>query len=173
MILTIYLVVNLAYNHLLKLIPVFDVACIALGFLLRVLAGTIGIGLPISIWLTITATLLSFFIALNKRRLEMQLGLDRPTRAVLKKYDPLVLHKLIIATGVSCFVVYLFYTLVARSQSFYFILTLPFAAFALWRFAWLSTQEEDNDDPVTVFLSDGLSLLNLLCFIVLTALALV
>ena len=42
-ILTVYLMVNLAYNHVLKLIPILDVACIATGFMLRVLAGTIGI----------------------------------------------------------------------------------------------------------------------------------
>ena len=56
--------------------------------------------------------------------------------------------------GIVCFITYLFYTIYARDESFYFILTLPFAAIALWRFSWLSTQEIDNDDPVNVFLSD-------------------
>ena len=84
-ILTVYLLVNLAYNHILKLIPILDVLCIAVGFMLRVLAGTIGIGLSISVWLTVAATLLSLFIALNKRRLEIQLGLKHSTRKVLKK----------------------------------------------------------------------------------------
>ena len=171
-ILCVYLVVNLAYNHLLKLIPIFDVACIATGFMLRVLAGTIGIGLPISGWLTISATLLSLFIALNKRRLEMQLGLKHSTRKVLKKYHPTLLYWLIGSTGIACFITYLFYTIYARDESFYFILTLPFAAFALWRFSWLSTQEIDNDDPVNVFVGDRLSRINLYCFAVLTLMAL-
>ncbi len=170
-ILTIYLVINLAYNHVLKLIPILDVLCIAAGFMLRVLAGTIGIGLPISIWLTIAATLLSLFIALNKRRLEMQLGLKHSTRKVLKKYNPIHLQQLINATGAACFITYLLYTIYARDQAFYFMLTLPFAAFALWRFSWLSTQEVENDDPVNVFLSDRLSRLNLWCFIILTCMA--
>lgn len=170
-ILTIYLVINLAYNHVLKLIPILDVICIATGFMLRVLAGTIGIGLPISLWLTIAATLLSLFIALNKRRLEMQLGLKHSTRKVLKKYNPVHLQQLINATGVACFITYLLYTIYARDEAFYFMLTLPFAAFALWRFSWLSTQEVENDDPVNVFLSDRLSRLNLWCFIILTCMA--
>ena len=164
--------VNLAYNHVLKLIPVLDVVCIAIGFLLRVLAGTIGIGIAISIWLTTAATLLSLFIALNKRRLEIQLGLKHSTRKVLKKYHPLLLQKLIVGTGISCFLVYLFYIIYAREESFYFVLTLPFAGFALWRFAWLSTQDIENDDPVDVFLSDRLSRVNLWCFAVLTFMAL-
>ncbi|CEG57302.1 decaprenyl-phosphate phosphoribosyltransferase [Legionella fallonii] len=170
-ILTVYLVINLAYNHVLKLIPILDVVCIAAGFMLRVLAGTIGIGLPISIWLTVAATLLSLFIALNKRRLELQLGLKHSTRKVLKKYNPIHLQQLINGTGAACFFTYLLYTIYARDEAFYFMLTLPFAAFALWRFSWLSTQEVDNDDPVNVFLSDRLSRLNLWCFVILTCMA--
>ena len=88
MILCVYLVINLAYTHLFKLIPIVDVLCIGAGFMLRVLAGTLGIGLPISIWLTVAATLLSLFIALNKRKMEMQLGLKYTTRKVLKKSRP-------------------------------------------------------------------------------------
>lgn len=172
-ILSVYLVVNLAYNHLLKLIPILDVACIATGFMLRVMAGTIGIGLPISVWLTVAATLLSLFIALNKRRLEIQLGLKHSTRKVLKKYHPLLLQGFIISTGIASFGTYLLYTIYARDESFYFILTLPFAAIALWRFSWLSTQEIDNDDPVNVFLSDRLSRINLYCFSFLTFMALI
>lgn len=167
-ILSAYLIVNLAYNHFLKLIPVLDVACISLGFMLRVLAGTLGIGLAISGWLTVAATLLSLFIALNKRRLEMHLGLKNSTRKVLRKYDPLLLHRLITITGAATFMTYLFYTVYARDESFFFLLTLPFAAIAIWRFAWLATQDVDNDDPVNVFLSDRLSRINLWCFAILT-----
>lgn len=171
-ILCIYLVVNIAYNHVFKLIPVCDVLCIAAGFMLRVLAGTIGIGLPISAWLTVAATLLSLFIALNKRRLEVQLGLKHATRQVLKKYHPSLLNGLIIGIGIATFMTYIFYIVYARDESFYFMLTLPFAAIALWRFTWLGTQDIDNDDPVIVFLSDRLSRLNLWCFVVLTFMAL-
>lgn len=171
-ILTVYLLINLAYNHVLKLIPILDVVCIAMGFMLRVLAGTVGIGVGISGWLMVAATLLSLFIALNKRQLEMQLGLKNSTRKVLRKYNPHLLRQLILGTGAACFVTYLLYTIYARGESFFFILTLPFAAIALWRFAWLSTQDVENDDPVNVFISDRLSRINLYCFVILTFMAL-
>lgn len=170
-ILGLYLLINLAYNHLLKSIPVLDVLCIASGFLLRVLAGTIGIGLPISRWLALTATLVSLLIALCKRRLEKQLCLRSETRSVLKKYTIKALDSLIELTTLICFIAYLFYTLLARDQSFYFLLTLPFAAIGLWRFAWLATRDNENDDPVSIFFSDNLSRVNLLCFIALTVIA--
>lgn len=172
LILCLYLVVNIAYNHVLKLIPICDVLCIATGFMLRVLAGTVGIGLPISKWLALAATLLSLFIALNKRRLEMRLGLKHSTREVLKRYHPSMLHGLIIGTGLVTFITYIFYIIYARDESFYFMLTVPFAAIALWRFGWLATQDIDNDDPVIVFLRDRLSRINLWCFVVLTFMAL-
>lgn len=171
-ILCVYLVINIGYNHIFKFIPIFDVLCIAIGFMLRVLAGTIGIGLPLSGWLTVAATLVSLFIALNKRRMEMKLGLKHSTREVLKRYHPVVLHWLIVAIGITTFVTYIFYIIYARDESFYFMLTVPFAAIALWRFAWLATQDIDNDDPVIVFLSDQLSRINLWCFVVLTFMAL-
>lgn len=168
----LYLLLNLAYNHSLKNLPVFDVLCIASGFMLRVLAGTVGIGLPISCWLTLTATLISLFIALCKRRLEKQLDLKYATRAVLKKYSSRLLDFMILGAAISCFVAYLLYTIIVREQSFYFLLTLPFAAIGLWRFAWLTTRNGDNDDPVSLFISDNLSRFNLLCFLILTIVAL-
>ena len=172
LILCAYLVVNIAYNHVFKLIPICDVLCIAMGFMLRVLAGTIGIGLPISIWLTVAATLLSLFIALNKRRLEIQLGLKHETRQVLKKYHLNTLNRLIAGIGGATFLTYIFYIVYVRDESFYFMLTVPFAAIAIWRFGWLATQDIDNDDPVIVFLSDQLSRINLWCFVILTFMAL-
>ncbi|HHF7343634.1 TPA: decaprenyl-phosphate phosphoribosyltransferase [Legionella feeleii] len=168
----LYLLINLAYNHALKNLPILDVLCIASGFMLRVLAGTIGIGLPISWWLTLTATLISLFIALCKRRLEKQLDLTYTTREVLKKYSPRLLDYMINGTAFCCFVAYLLYTIYARDESFYFLLTIPFAAIGLWRFAWVTRRSSDNDDPVSLFLSDNLSRFNSLCFLILTLIAL-
>ncbi|KTD48889.1 phosphoribose diphosphate:decaprenyl-phosphate phosphoribosyltransferase [Legionella rubrilucens] len=172
LILAVYLLINLAYNHVLKNIPILDVLSIASGFMLRVLAGTIGIGLPISWWLTITATLVSLLIALGKRRLEKQLGLKYETRPVLKKYSTRTLDYLIAGVAMSCFIAYLLYTLFVHDEAFYFLLTLPFAAIGLWRFAWFTMQDSDSDDPVSLFFSDNLSRFNLLCFILLTLVAL-
>jgi 4-hydroxybenzoate polyprenyltransferase len=171
-ILIAYLVINLFYNHWLRRLPLFDVLCIASGFMLRILAGTIGIGLPITWWLTITATLLSLFIALCKRRLEMQLGFKQSHRAVLRKYNPHVLDLLIASTASSCFISYLLYTVYAREELFYFLWTLPFCALGLWRFAHLTLVDGDNDDPLSLFIRDNLSRLNLLCFSTLTIMAL-
>lgn len=171
-ILGVYLLINLLYNHWLRNVPVFDVICITSGFMLRILAGTIGIGLPITWWLTVTGTLFCFFIALSKRRLEMQLRLMHTSRAVLSKYHPRLLDFLIVSTAIGCFATYLLYIMYLHEDSFYFLLTIPFVAFGLWRFSVLTTKPHNNDDPVSLFLSDNLSRVNILCFFVLTMMAL-
>jgi 4-hydroxybenzoate polyprenyltransferase len=173
-ILVTYLFINVLYNHWLRRVLFVDVLCIASGFMLRILAGTIGIGLPITWWLTITATLLCLFIALCKRRLELKLGLKNSKRAVLRKYKPHVLNILIVSTASSCFITYLFYTLYAHDKLFYFLWTLPFGALGLWRFSHMTIiSERNNDDPFLLFLSDRLSLLNLFCFLTFTVMAFV
>jgi 4-hydroxybenzoate polyprenyltransferase len=171
-ILIAYLLVNLFYNHGLRDIPFIDVLCIASGFLLRILAGTIGIGLPMTWWLMMTATLLSLYIALSKRRLEIQLGSECSKRAVLRQYHPGVLNGWMAGAAISCFLGYFLYTICVREEGFYFLLTLPFSAFGLWRFFRLTQQETHNDDPLSLFFHDTLSCLNLLCFFVLTIMAL-
>lgn len=172
LLLAIYLLINLAYNHMLKNVVILDTMCIASGFLLRILAGTIGIGLPISWWLTLVATSISFFIALCKRRLEKYLGLRSSTRVVLNKYTFFLLDNLIVLTAVMTFIIYFLYTLYVKSESFYFLLTLPFAAIGLWRFVWLTlNQWEDNDDPMTIFFRDKFSRLNVICFLILSVVA--
>lgn len=163
-----YLSINFFYNYGLKDYLLLDVFCIASGFMLRVLAGTIGIGLLISWWLTITATLISLLIALSKRRLEKQLNLNVETRAVLRKYSFVLLDRAIILTAFSAWILYIMYIIMVHGQSFSFMLTIPFAAVGLARFVQLIQQGNHQDDPLECFFKDNLSLINTFCFLTLT-----
>ena len=102
----------------------------------------------------------------------MQLRLMHTSRAVLSKYHPRLLDFLIVSTAIGCFATYLLYIMYLHEDSFYFLLTIPFVAFGLWRFSVLTTKPHNNDDPVSLFLSDNLSRVNILCFFVLTMMAL-
>ncbi|HET7746206.1 MAG TPA: UbiA prenyltransferase family protein, partial [Vicinamibacteria bacterium] len=66
-----YLVLNLLYSFYLKETVILDVLCIALGFVLRAVAGAVAIGVLISEWLLICTLLLALFLALAKRRHEI------------------------------------------------------------------------------------------------------
>ncbi len=171
--LSTYLGINIVYNHFLKNYPIYDVLCVASGFMLRVLAGTLGVGLVISGWLTASATLLSLLIALSKRKLEKNLMIEQKSRIVLTKYSKKTLDELILLTSSASFFCYVLYTVFAHPESFYFILTLPFAAIGLFRFMWLIKKTDETDDPIIVLISDSLSRLNFLCFAILTVMALI
>ena len=68
---TAYLVQNVAYSLRLKQIAFVDVAVIASGFLLRVLAGAAVIAVPASGWLLACTALLALFLGFGKRAHEL------------------------------------------------------------------------------------------------------
>ena len=66
-----YFVMNLAYSMGLKHIVILDVFIIAMGFMLRILVGTIGIGIEPSEWLLFCGLMVTLFLGFTKRRAEM------------------------------------------------------------------------------------------------------
>ena len=70
-ILAAYALLNLGYSLGLKRVPVVDVFIIAAGFMLRILAGTIGIGIAPSRWLLLCGFLVTLFLGFAKRRAEL------------------------------------------------------------------------------------------------------
>ena len=104
----LYLVLNVAYSLRLKHVVILDVFLISAGFMLRILIGTAGIGIPPSQWLLLTGLMLTLFLGFAKRRAELiQLQgsgkADRATvRRVLENYSPAMLDQL---TGITaaCF----------------------------------------------------------------------
>lgn len=91
-----YAVVTLAYSLLLKHEPVVELALLAMGFLLRAIAGGAASGLPISQWFLIVAGFGSLFMAAGKRFSELERarregrdGANDPTlRRSLAGYTP-------------------------------------------------------------------------------------
>jgi decaprenyl-phosphate phosphoribosyltransferase len=66
-----YAVFTLAYSLALKHEPVIELALLAMGFLLRAIAGGAASGLPISQWFLIVAGFGSLFMAAGKRYSEL------------------------------------------------------------------------------------------------------
>jgi 4-hydroxybenzoate polyprenyltransferase len=74
LILTGYLVLQIAYSFWLKNVVIIDVMVIAAGFVLRVAAGVVLVDAErFSPWLYVFTTLLALFMALGKRRQEIAL----------------------------------------------------------------------------------------------------
>ena len=68
---SVYLALNLAYSFGLKHIVILDVLALAMGFVLRALAGGYAVNVPVTEWLLVLTLLLALFLALAKRRHEI------------------------------------------------------------------------------------------------------
>lgn len=66
-----YVAMNIAYSLGLKHIVILDVFIIASGFMLRILAGTLGLGIAPSHWLLLCGLMLTLFLGFAKRLAEL------------------------------------------------------------------------------------------------------
>ncbi|MDO5498624.1 MAG: decaprenyl-phosphate phosphoribosyltransferase [Propionibacteriaceae bacterium] len=86
-VLIVYLVLQLLYTQFLKHQPIIDLAMVASGFLLRMIAGGVASDIDISAWFLLVAAFGSLFMVAGKRYSEMVvLGSDAGTRKSLKEY---------------------------------------------------------------------------------------
>lgn len=155
-----YALIQLAYCLQLKRKPLLDIFCIASGFLLRALAGLVATGLGASPWFLLTIGLLALFLAVEKRKAELRISMDRGvvTRQVLIRYSLPLLHRLESLVASSALMAYALWsagpTLKGASTS-WMMLTLPFVLVGIFRYQLLSDPEEaqrratDNPNQTT------------------------
>ncbi|MGO8814614.1 MAG: decaprenyl-phosphate phosphoribosyltransferase [Terriglobia bacterium] len=170
-----YLTLNVLYSTFLKRVFLLDVFIVAAGFLFRVIAGGLVIGVPISPWLIVCTTLLALFIALSKRRHELVLlGRRAPDhRAILAEYSPYFLDQLISIVTASTVVSYALYTLSPEVQSKFpgkrLEMTIPFVLFGIFRYLHLIHHRDQGGNPTRSLFTDPV----LLSVVVLWAIAVV
>jgi len=159
-ILASYLVINIIYTTKLKHVVIIDVFCIASGFMLRILAGTIGIGIPPSKWLLLCGMMITLFLGFSKRKSEiLQLKSEKGEhRRVLVDYDSGFLDGLIYITAALVIASYSLYTMSEETMRIHhtqnLIYTVPFVIFALFRYLFLTHSKESTGDPTTDLLAD-------------------
>ena len=167
-----YMVQNLAYSLRLKHVPFIDVASIAAGFLLRVLAGAAAIPVEPSIWLLVCTFLLASFLGFGKRAHELRTSGARggDQRKVLDRYNPNVLRTIVYILAILTILAYSGYTQSHHALTFFgtrrLILTVPFVAFGVFRFIWITHGKVDSESPTDSMLSDAPFMINLLGYAV-------
>ena len=169
--LTSYLVLQFAYTFMLKHIALVDVFVIALGFLLRAVAGAVVLNVHISKWLLLCTFLLALFLALCKRRHEKLLLVtqgDVASRPSLEQYDRVLLDILIAITAASTVVCYAIYTLwpdtVSKFGTDQLSYTIPIVIFGVFRYLDLAYRHEKGERPEKVLLTDLPLILTLLLY---------
>lgn len=163
LILLIYVVMNFAYSAGLKRQVILDVFIIAAGFLLRILAGTIGIGMEPSEWLFLCSLSLTLFLGFGKRRAELQQQLENGkehngTRHVLDHYGAVMLDSMMAVVAACTIVSYGLFTMSASTVEKHgtsaLVYTLPFVMYAMFRYFYMLHQRGEGSDPTEAVLGD-------------------
>ena len=157
-VLACYTVMMLAYSGGLKRVPILDVIILSAGVVARAVGGALAIDVSISPWLYVCSSFAAFFFASSKRWAEhRQLGPDASQhRPALAQYGGEILGQLLTISAASALLSYALYTIesehVPRNGSM--ALTLPWVAFALFRYLLLLDGPRRGDAPDRILFTD-------------------
>ena len=147
-----YLLLNIAYSLVLKHQPVIDIFTIAIGFVLRVIVGSIALDLKISVWMCITTLCLALYLAAIKRRQELsQQGGGGEGRAVLKKYSVELVNKYAEMSATGALLFYSIFVMSARSE---LVITIPLVLYGLFRYWYVVESLDAGESPTDALLVD-------------------
>lgn len=148
-----YVLMNIAYTLWLKHVVILDVFIIAAGFMLRILAGTLGVDIQPSQWLLLCGLMVTLFMGFTKRRAEIiALNEDKVAhRRVLEHYSPVLLDKMIVITASGLIMSYSLYTMNADTIRIHntsnLIFTVPFVIYGVFRYIYLLHHQRQGGDP--------------------------
>jgi 4-hydroxybenzoate polyprenyltransferase len=155
-----YVVMNLGYCFGLKHVVILDVFIIAAGFMLRILAGTLGIDIAPSHWLLLCGLMVTLFLGFAKRRAELNALLQESAghRRVLEHYTAAMLDQFITIAAAGTIISYSLYTVSAETVALHgtrgLMVTIPFVVYGILRYLWRLHRQGGGGDPAQELLGD-------------------
>lgn len=165
----VYLANSLLYCVLLKRRVIVDVLSIAIGFVLRIIAGCAAIGIPPTSWVIVCGFSLAMLLGFGKRRLEIDsVSSMSDYRPSLQSYSVDKLNMVLGITSSICLLSYMLYTVSPQTIELHhtdkLVYTVPFVAYGIFRYIF-KVQEGRYDGPVEVLLKDPIFAVNGLLWI--------
>lgn len=157
-----YFTMNIFYSLHLKHIVILDVFIIACGFMLRLLAGTVGLEIEPSQWLLLCGLMITLFLGFAKRRSELliaeQAG-NLNSRQVLSDYSPVLLEMLLAITAACTILSYGLYTVSPQTEALHgnhqLIISLPLVMYGIFRYLHLLFRQNAGGDTAKDIFSDS------------------
>jgi 4-hydroxybenzoate polyprenyltransferase len=170
----IYLLLNLAYTLGLKRVVLVDVMFIAIGFVLRAVAGVEVLSIPeeISPWLLVCTLFLALFLAVGKRRHERVLLAEQAEghRKTLSEYPPELVDQMIPVVTAATVISYTIYTIspatVDKFGTERLVYSVPFVVYGVFRYLYLIYRRQRGGSPSEVLLTDLPTLINVLLWMI-------
>jgi 4-hydroxybenzoate polyprenyltransferase len=168
-----YLALQAGYSLALKHVPYLGAFAIAVGFVLRIVAGGIGARVPLTPWIVALGFLLALLLALGKRHGDLVNA--RAVGAGLR-YDRTTLERILVAIAAATFTAYVLYTLspavLARHGHHPLVFSTPWVALGLGRYLKLALRDGAGSDPSALAVSDAVLLLSVIGWLLSLALIL-
>jgi len=151
-----YLMLILFYSLILKNLIIVDLLVISIGFVMRAVAGGIAINVSISPWLIVCTFLLALFLALGKRRHELNLLGNKAGdhRTNLAEYSNEMLDQMISITTGALIISYSLYTFFV--ENYFMMLTIPVIIYGLFRYLFLVHSRNFGGEPEMLFKDKGM-----------------
>ncbi|MFQ3645736.1 MAG: decaprenyl-phosphate phosphoribosyltransferase [Anaerolineae bacterium] len=173
LVLGLYLIVQLGYSFYFKHVPIVDVLIVTSGFVMRVIAGVVVIGVQnFSPWLYACTGLLALFLVVGKRRQELiTLGENAAkTRPIFEHYNLPLLDEMLRFVITSTFMTYLLYTIEVNITPIkdvnLLLFTVPPVLYGLMRYMYLIHIKGEGAAPEEVLLTDRPVQITILVWIV-------
>jgi decaprenyl-phosphate phosphoribosyltransferase len=161
-----YAVLNLAYCLALKHYPLVDVSVVAVGFVLRAVAGCLAVAAPFNPTLIICVYFTCLLMSLGKRRHELVTanfrGQAAAQRPALTGYSVPLLDQLMAVLLAATLIGYDLFVLSAPHPhaAVLAVVTVPFAVFALCRYMQLLAVHRSGGEPGRDVLTDAPLVIN-------------
>jgi 4-hydroxybenzoate polyprenyltransferase len=153
-----YVAVQVVYTLWLKEEVILDVMTIAALFVFRAMGGAFAIDVPISPWLYVVTALGALFLGVTKRRAEVNLlqGDAGSHRATLVLYTKDLVDQMTSMVTASTVIAYALYTFTAENlpSNHAMMLTIPFVAYGIFRYLFLTFTKNEGGSPEEVLLKD-------------------
>jgi 4-hydroxybenzoate polyprenyltransferase len=155
--LLLYLVNTVAYSLWLKHQILLDVLSIALGFVLRLVAGVYAVDDVPTTWIALCTFFLALFLAFGKRRAELAALItveDQKQRPVLSQYTVPYLDAQVNSAAVMAVLCYALFTATSADKDPTLVITVPIVWYAIMYYKRLLGFLEKGEEPERIVLSE-------------------
>ncbi len=164
----VYLLLITVYSFKLKHVVILDILVLAVGFVLRAMAGIEAMHVerladdPVKItpFFILTTLFLALFLAITKRRSEMNLlqGGAAGHRRVLQEYSTEFLDVLLTVATAGVIGSYAAWATIGEfsgiDQNYTMVFTMPFVLYGMFRYLWMAFLHNEGGAPEEVLLTD-------------------
>jgi len=164
LVLLLYFANNILYSIKVNHMVILDVMSIALGFLLRVIGGSLVIKVYISPWILLCTLLLSLFLGFSKRRNELVVLENGANshRKILKEYSLEFIDNMLSIVTACTVMAYSLYTFMSSNENYYMMLTIPYVLYGIFRYQYIIYQKKEGGSPEETVLSDLPLMINII-----------